>query len=308
MVDTSLLSRKPAMSVADSLSRLSRTQLAVLLEAVAIGLSLLPFIQGLGLLWSLVMLALGLLVFVDEQRASGNPLPPWLDWVEQLPNQLWHPRLHLAFTLLTLAHAVQQFGFGLTPPLWLLAAWLAGSAQVRRQLAVIPPGDSSWGAMRKARRLWTLVALGVCLVAFQLPWFKYGGHYQGAIESRYVSQNPDLLADQPYAGRYRYDYNPTAWYIPAFRFSGRNQEASILALCALFLLTGLMVLKPRPPKNLPWLHVGLAGALSLWWLLADGTQVGRWLFLVGLVVLDVLAVRQFLAQKERHTGPAAPSA
>jgi hypothetical protein len=308
MVDMPLLSRKLAMSVADSLSRLSRTQLAVLLEAVAIGLSLLPFIQGIGLLWSLVMLALGLLVFVDEQRASGRPLPAWLDWVEQLPSQLWHPQLHLVFTLLTLAHAVQQFSFGLTPPLWLLAAWLAGSAQVRRQLAVIPPGDSSWASMRKGPRLWTLVALGVCLVAFQLPWFKYGGRYQGAIESRYVSQDTDVLGDQPYAGRWRNDYNATAWYIPTFRFSGRNQEASILALCTLFLLAGLMVLRSRPPKQLPWLHVGLAGGLTLWWLLADGSEPGRWLFLVGLVTLDVLAVRQFLAYNGRHTGPAAPSA
>lgn len=296
------------MSVAASLSRLSRTQLAVLLEAVAIGLSSLPFIQGLGLLWSLVMLALGLLVFVDEQRASGQPLPHWLHWVEQLPHVLWHPRLHLAFTLLTLAHAVQQFGIGLTPPLWLLAAWLAGAAQVRRQLAVIPAGDASWEAVRKGPRLWVLVALGVCLVAFQLPWAKYGGNYRGAIESRYVSENPDLLVDVPYAGRYRYDYNPTAWYMPTFHFAGRTQDASVFALCTLFLLAGMMLLLRRPPKRLPWLPVALAGGLTLWWLFATGTESGRWLFLVGLVGLDVLAVRQFLAHKARHTGPSAPSA
>jgi hypothetical protein len=226
--------------------------------------------------------------------------------VEQLPNQLWHPRLHLAFTLLSLAHAVQQFGFGLTPPLWLLAAWLAGAAQVRRQLAHIPPGDSSWEAVRKGPRLWVLVALGVCLVAFQLPWAKHGGYYRGAIESRYVSQNPDLLGDVPYAGRWRNDYNATAWYVPTFRFSGRTQDASVLALCTLFLLAGMMVLMRRPPKSLPWLPVGLAGGLTLWWLLANGTEAGRWLFLVGLVALDVLAVRQFLAHNARHTGPAVP--
>ncbi len=294
------------MSVADSLSRFSRTQLAVLLVAAAIGLSVLPFIEGIGLLWSLAMLALGLLVFVDEQRASGQPLPSWLHWVEQLPHQLWHPRLHLVFTLLTLAHSVQQFGIGLTPPLWLLAAWLTGSAQVRQQLAVIPPGDSSWEAVRRSHRLWVLAALGVCLLAFQLPWAKNGGYYRGAIESRYVSQNPDLLADQPYAGRWRNDYNPAAWYVPTFRFSGRNQEASVLALCTLFLLAGMMVLNRRVPKSLPWLPAGLAGGLTLWWLLATGTEPGRWLFLVGLVALDVLAVRQFLAHKARHTGPAAP--
>ncbi|MCY1075304.1 hypothetical protein [Archangium lansingense] len=290
------------MSTATPLSRFSRTQLAVLLEAAAIALSVLPFFQGIGLLWSLVMLALGLLVFVEEQRASGQPLPPWLHWVEQLPPEVWNPSLHLVFTLLTLAHAVQQFGIGLTPPLWLLAAWLAGSEQVRRRLAVFPAGDFSWASVRSGPRLGVLVALGVCLLAFQLPWVKHGGYYRGAIESRYVSEDPDLLGDVPYAGRWRNDYNPVAWYVPEFRYSGRTRQASIAALCALFLLAGSMLFGRRPPEKFPELPVALAAGLSIWWFVVMGNAVGCWLFLAGLVGLDVLAVRQYLAHKARPTG------
>lgn len=281
------------MSVAASPSRFSRTQLAVLLEAAAIGLSVLPFIQGLGLNWSLVMLALGLLVFVEEQRTAGQPLPHWLHWVEQLPPGVWHPWLRPAFTLLTLAHAVHQFGLGLTPLLWLLAAWLAGSEQVRQRLAVLPAGDFSWASVRTGPRFWVLVALGVCLLAFHLPWVKHGGYYRGAIESRYVSDNPDLLGDVPYAGRWRNDYNPAAWYVPEFRYSGRTRQASVFALCLLLLLAGTMLLERRPLEKLPWLPVGLAGGLTLWWLIVPGNAVGCWLFLVGVLGLDVLALRQY---------------
>jgi hypothetical protein len=285
------------MSFASSLQRFSRAQLGALLVATAIALSVLPFVEGIGYFWSLVMLAGSGLVFAAEQRAAGKPLWPPL---EGLPQGVWHPRVRLLFTLLTWAHAVQALDFGIAPLLWLGASWMLGGDLVR---AALPGGL----ALPTGRRRLVVVALGLCLLGFLLPWWSWGGFFRGALESRYVSQTPDLLVDEPYAGHWRNDYNSTAWYVPKMQGKGRNQSFSVSALVALFLLAGLLL--REGPVERPALPLWLAGGLGFWFLvLAEGTGVGRWVFLPGLVLLGVLAFRQFQEHPAAPPVPPAPPA
>ncbi len=282
--------------VTSAASRRSWTQIGALLVSLAIGLSVLPPVAGIGFVWSLVMLAGAVLVLAEERRAAGQPGWPV---VESLPAVTRHPLVPLLFTVLTCAHAALQLGCGVAPPLWLAAAVFLGVEQVRR---LAPPPVSS------GQRLLVLGAAGLCVLSLLLPWTS-GSREFGGWSTRYISQDTNVLADQRFAGTIQNEYNPLAVTRFSYEVAGQNQTLASFAAVALFLLVLVLLWSATlrsVPRSLP---LWLSGGLTFWYLfIANGGEVGSWLFFPGLVVLAILSVRHFSRVRTEQSGVESSSA
>ncbi|HSP78189.1 MAG TPA: hypothetical protein VLQ93_06650, partial [Myxococcaceae bacterium] len=234
----------------------SLTLLGVGLVGAALLLSALPFVSGLGVFWSAVMLLGGALVAVNawrELRTQGvRALPPVL---ENLPEVTRHPRIAQAYALLTCAHALMMLGFGLVPALWLLAAVVLGYEQGQRFLAGQPrrwdtfePGEES---LRFRLHPWVVAGAVLCTLALYVPWARSN--------------------------------------LPLLGGAGREQPLATFTQLALLVLGGL-AMRRRGLASVPILvPVLLTVWLTVWFfLMLNPYTPGPWLFLPGLLMLDAV--------------------
>jgi hypothetical protein len=280
--------------------RLPGRSLALLgagLVALAILLSALPFFSGLGLVWSVVMLAGGVLVGARELHAAGRPLPEPVVRAARLAE---HPYFLPGFTVLTFVHAFLTLSVGLVPLLWLAAAVVLGYDQ-RRAFAASVAEQGTLSPEARSLGLWVLLGSLVCAVSLFLSWGYHGGYYLGGmepVEVRTYSQDGYLPTIQD--KHYEYRYNMWSNLIPLRATSGRGRPFAVgvvLALGGLVMLT-----RVRHASVPPWVLPSLAAAVTLWGLTGLASYRGPWVFLAGALIIDAVVARDFLRRPRAGSG------
>jgi hypothetical protein len=273
--------------------RLPGRSLALLgagLVALAVLLSMLPFFEGIGVGWSLVMLAGALLIGARELHSAGRLLPAP---VIQAARVAEHPLFLPAFTVLTFVQAILTLSFGIVPLLWLLAAVVLGYDQ-RREISswVAEQGAPSPADKRLGR--WVLGGALVCVVALFFSWgYAGGGYFLGGIQQ---VRERDITMDgfvREYQDRYSYRFTPMMNWVPAYAASGRGRplvSGVLLGLGGLVVLTRGRRIRSALP---PWVLPVLAGFVTLWGLAGLASTLGPWLFLAGAILVDVAVFRDF---------------
>ncbi len=271
--DPKLLERIPGRSV--SIAGLGSMAMAILL-------SMLPMFDGIGLGWSLVMLIGGALTAFLELRTGGVRLPE-----VKLPAALSSPLIPPLFAALVAMHAFQLLGLGLVPLLWLISAVLLGYDQYRKAI-LAPQGFGRFLDFKQAwrgYRRYLVLGPGLCLLSLFFTWGAPSSYLMGGYDYNYrYNSNTGSYG-------YQYDYNIAKYYMPGFEFSGRSQGWVIWAEAALL---GLLIVAAyrsvgTMPTRVRAVAIGLAGWLSLWWLLHANLHLGGVLFLLGLLAI-LLAV------------------
>ncbi len=257
------------------------------LVAAAIGLSALPWFSGIGLVWSVVMLAGAGAVALVELAGHGVDVPE-----EKLPAALRHPLVPAAYAALVLLHAFLLFRVGIVPLTWTAAAGLLAYDQHRRAAAA-PDGFVHRFDVRRAwhgyRRNVT-AGVGVCLASLFMTWGQTSGYWSGGYSYNYAYRT-DGAGNGGYA--YDYDYTPMQSYWPGWEVSGRNQSFAMLAVALLLALVLWASLRPSEGTGRLRASAGvaMAGALALFWLLAAKDGAGSLLFLAGLATIGHAAFR-----------------
>lgn len=246
--------------------------------AGAIVLSLLPGFSGIGPVWSVLMLAGGAVVAVDELRDAGHPLPG-----VRLPGPLTHPLVPPVFAAMVAVHAFHLLRVGIVPLLWLGAAFLLCWDQFRKTL-LAPEGFGRHFDFHRAwhgYRRYVVLGAGLCLLSLFLTWGESSGWLGGGYDYNYRYQGGGEYG-------YQYDYNPAKYYYPGFSLSGRNQSLALLAEAALFALLVWAAYRGagEAARRADIVALGLAGFLTLWWLVNLEGTLGVLVFLVGIAAVD----------------------
>lgn len=258
----------------------SLTLLGLGLVGLALLLSLLPFVMGIGLIGSGVMLLAGALVAVNEWRIISQPelqvpgsaplrrLSPSL---ENLPGDTQHPAIAQTFALLTCTYALLMLGFGFVSLVWMLAALMLGYDQGRIYFADGPAEDSDMVGFHGPRlHRWVVVGVVICSFSLLLAWGRGTPHASG--------------------------------------LSGAEQPLSVLTQGSLLLLACSAV-KHRGLSALHPLALILMGVwLTLWFfLMMSPYAVGPWFYLPGLLVLDAVIVFHLVRLSRGDTPAEAPA-
>lgn len=282
--------------------RLPGRSLALLgagLVALAVLLSVLPFFSGIGVGWSLVMLAGSVLVGARELHAAGRALP---DPVVRAARWAEHPLFLPVFTVLTFVHAILTLSLGLVPLLWLLAAVVLGYDQ-RRTLASFMAEEGAPAVAERQLARWVLGGAVVCVVALFFSWgYRGGGYFLGGIQQVHER---DTIMDgftQYHEDRYSYRFTPMMNWAPAYGYSGRGRplvSGVLLGLGGLVVLTRGRRIRSAAP---PWVLPVLAGIVTLWGIAGLSSYLGPWLFLAGVILVDVAVVRDFQRRPRSSAG------
>ncbi|MFP2907601.1 hypothetical protein ACLESD_21635 [Pyxidicoccus sp. 3LFB2] len=280
------------------------------LVATAVLLPALPVVGGtIGLPWSLVMLAGSVLLGAREWRAAGRPVPPVLERLAQVAS---HPAFLPLFTGLTLTFAFLALGLGLVPVLWLAAAVVLGYVQWRVfqvSSASAPELRPHPGAARFKR--FVLAGAAVCTLSLLFSWgagvdsrLSLGGY--GYEVSRVTEVDSSGRPTGASWDEWNYGWRSNITNTPyVYRTSGRVRAGAPLAVMSLLALA-LLALVPRARASVaPLLPLGLAALLTVWGLLGLSARLGPWLFLLGVLAIDVAVVREFL-QSRGAGGPGTP--
>jgi hypothetical protein len=234
----------------------SLTMLGLGLVALALLLSLVPFVAGIGRIGSSVMLLAGVLVALNEWRGVNPPgtLPPSL---ENLPEETQHPGISQAFAALVCTHALLMMGFGLVSILWLLAAIVLGFDQGRRFFAFTEEDELEAGPFRQGMESWVVVGASVCTFSLLLAW---------------VHSNK-----------------------PGLGLSGAEQPLATFTQLTLVLLAAFALHRRGLSALHPIVLIIMGVWLPLWFFLNMSVYtVGPWLFLLGLLMIDAVIVAHFL--------------
>ncbi|HET6765347.1 MAG TPA: hypothetical protein VFH27_16790 [Longimicrobiaceae bacterium] len=292
--------------VLDHVPGRSLTLAGVGVMAVAIVLSWLPGWYGVGLPWSVLMLALGAAVAVRELKAAGREV----SGAERLPPVLGHPLLPPAFAALVALHALRLLGFGIVQGLWLVAALLLGYDQYRRAAASRAGLAGRWDLRQawRGNRRWIALGVGLCVLSLFFTWASASGHFTGGRSYNYAYRS-DSNGNSGYA--YGWDYNPVQSYWPGYDMSGRNQGLVMLAMIALLALL-LWAASRRsaeadgsaPRKASPLVPGLLLGFLFLWWWTHAENGAGVWMFALGWAMTVFGVVRLSRGEEEGRWDPA----
>ena len=219
--------------------RLPGRSLALLgagLVALAVLLSVLPFFSGIGVGWSLAMLAGSLLVGARELHAAGRALPAP---VVQAARWAEHPLFLPVFTVLTFVHAILTLSIGIVPLLWLIAAVVLGYDQ-RRTLASFMAEQGAPAAVERQAGAVGVGGHAAVRGALFFSWgYGGGGYFAGGIQQVHER---DIIMDgfgREHEDRFSYRYNPMMNFVPAYEASGRGRP---LVSGVLLGLGGLVVL------------------------------------------------------------------
>ncbi|HEX5745295.1 MAG TPA: hypothetical protein VFZ09_03565 [Archangium sp.] len=241
----------------------SLTLLGLGLVVLALLLSVIPFVQGIGFLGSVVVLPWAALVAVNEWRLISSPeaqepgsrpvrpLPPAL---ASLPRDTRHPGIAQTFALLICTSAVLMLGFGPISLVWMLAGAVLGYDQGWRYFAD-RDGDSD-GMEDTGPRLhrWVVAGVVLCTFALLLPW------------TRGTLRVPGL--------------------------SGGDMPLSTHSLFTLLLLACSGVRHRGLSAFHPLLLILAAIWLVMWFMLnMSPYAVGPWFFLPGLLAVEAAIVR-----------------
>jgi hypothetical protein len=264
------------------------------LMGVAIALTLLPLFSGIGPVWSVLMLAGGLVVAAGELRAAGKPLPG-----VRIPPALQSPLVAPAFAALVSLHAFQLLRVGIVPLLWVAAAVLLGWDQARK--ARLAP--ESFGRRFDLALAWrgyrrnVSAGVALCMTSLFFTWGASSGYFTGGYSYNYAYRSD---GSGNYGYGYAYDYSPAQYYWPGWEMSGRNQSFAILIEAILLALVVWAALR-REGQGSPAFRLFAPSAglvLFGWWWMNASSGIGIWLFFAGLVSIGSGAFRILRGEDE----------
>jgi hypothetical protein len=275
--------------------------------ALAIVLSWLPRWSGIGLPWSVLMLALGAAVAVGELKRAGREVAA----ADRLPAPLAHPLVPPAFAALVALHAIRLLGLGIIELLWLVAALLLAYDQYRKADRSATGLGGRFDPRRawRGNRRWITIGALTCIVSLFFQWGSQSGHFSGGMSYNYAYRT-DYSGNSGYA--YAWDYNPMQSYWPGYQWSGRNQGGVMLAEIALLALvlwaaTRKKVsdteLEPVPARPSPVVPGLLLAFLFVWWWTHAEDGGGVWLFALGWSLVTFGVVRLSRGEEEGRWDP-----
>lgn len=243
--------------------------------AAAILLSATPWFYGIGLLWSIVMLAGGALVAIMELQGAGVRI----QGTEAIPPSLFHSLLPPLFAGLVAIHAFLLLSIGIIPILWVAAAGLLVYDQYQKALRA---PDSygrffDWRLVWQGYRRYLAIGVALCLLSLFFSWSATAGHWSGGYESRYSSSY----------GGYVSEYNVAKYYWPGWDISGRSMSFVTFAVAALVALVGWSAYRggAAAPAWFKQAGLGLGGVLLLFWVVNLGSEIGVLIYLIGLLLI-----------------------
>ncbi|NBD10089.1 MULTISPECIES: zinc ribbon domain-containing protein [Corallococcus] len=279
------------------------------LVAAAVLVPVLPFVGGgLGLSWAALMLVASGMLGAREWSAAGRALPPALapvvKWAE-------HPAFLPLFTALTVTQAFLSLELGVAPLLWVLAAVVLGSVQWRAFRAS-PMGEASLprrpGEVRLKR--WVFAGVAACALGMLLPW---SASWTGSlVPTARMERQRDITIDNNFAWDIQEHHT---WKFNTLVFpastpgagTGRGRLGAtgvVLGLLALGVLASVRRAREAVPSALPAL---LAGLITLWALTGLSARPGPWLFLLGILAVDVAVAREGLGPRREAPPPEPPA-
>ncbi|MDY7230736.1 hypothetical protein [Hyalangium rubrum] len=265
----------------------SPTVLGIALQLVALGLSIIPALAGVGPFWSFAMLLGSILVVARELRAAGETAMAWI------PESLHPPLVPALYTALSVGLCLPMLEFSVQPLLWIGGTVLLARDQWRK-VFLGPQGYAQRfdpRSLLRVPRVLALAGVAVCMLALLFPWinidFGRAGAAASSIAGR-VDTSPRPFGDVVYSGLE--DVHTTG--------ASRPVASTIqLALLAVLVITML-----RPEEDRPeWLRFVPAGltVIALAWVLMNmRLKVGPIMFLAGLIPVGLMAVMTALGRDE----------
>ncbi|WP_224362231.1 hypothetical protein [Hyalangium versicolor] len=257
----------------------SPTVLGVLLHMVALFLSILPFLAGVGPFWSAVVIAGGALMIAREYRAA-NETNPLLDWI---PESLQPRVLPVVYSGLAVAIALPMLELSIQPLLWAGGTVLV----LRDQWGKVFEGPDGYADLFEPRaavrgmRVLATAGIAVCLLALFFTWTVAGEVANG---------------QSVYGGA------------GGLAVSGFELSMSSTVEIGLMAILALLMLRPEVERPV-WLRFVPAGVMviALVWVLVNmHMKVGPIVFLAGLVPVGLVAVFQALGRDEAAPAGEAP--
>jgi hypothetical protein len=269
--------------------------LGVILHMVALGLSILPTMAGLGPFWSFVMVMGGLLVVAREYRRENIP-NVFLDWVPESYTSSIVPTLYSA---LAIGFVLPMMELSVQPLLWIFGTFLVAGHQWDKVFtdrgglaAIFDPFMLGRGS-----RILALAGVCVCMMTLFFTWKTVEA--PAVTNMGYLSAQdrirPINIPRPPPDSLYTQTEPPTS-----------GMDLPIGATIELGLLAILVVLMIRPQVDRPeWLRFLPAGvtAIALAWVLVNmRLKPGPMLFLVGLVPIMLVSLIQALGRDDLVPG------
>lgn len=273
----------------------SPTVLGVILHMVAMGLSILPTMAGLGPFWSFVMVMGGLLVVAREYRRENIP-NVFVDWV---PESLYPSIVPTLYAALAIGFLLPMMELSVQPLLWIPGTVLVAGHQWDKVFtdrgglaAIFDPLQLGRGA-----RILALVGTLVCLMALFFTWKTVEAPAVTSIGYLTAQDRirPINMPRPPPDSVYTEVEPPT---------SGMNLP--IGATIEVGLLAILMLLMIRPQVDRPvWLRfvpMGITAICMAWVLVNMRMKVGPIMFLVGMVPVGLISALQAVGRDDLDHG------
>ncbi|MBZ4372139.1 zinc ribbon domain-containing protein [Corallococcus interemptor] len=266
------------------------------LVAAAVVAPVLPFVGGgLGLPWSVLMLVGAGMLGAREWVAAGRKLPDAL-----VPVVKWaaHPAFLPMFTALTVTQAFLSLGFGVAPLLWVLAAVVLASVQWRafKASSLAEPSLTKRPADVRLKR-WVFAGVAACAVGLLLPW----SSAWSLVPTAHLQRERNITIDDNFAWDIQdndtWKFNTLVLPSGQGAGTGRGRLGAtgvVLGLLALGVLGSVRRAREALPSVVPPV---LAGLITVWALTGLSAKLGPWLFLLGILAVDVAVAREWLGHR-----------
>ncbi|MGE6760173.1 zinc ribbon domain-containing protein [Corallococcus interemptor] len=266
------------------------------LVVAAVVVPVLPFIGGgLGLPWAALMLVGAGMLGAREWLAAGRKLPDAL-----VPAVKWaaHPAFLPMFTALTVTQAFLSLGLGVAPLLWVLAAVVLGFVQWKAFQAspLAEPSLTRRPADVRLKR-WVFAGVAACAVGLLLPW----SSAWTVVPTAHLQRERNITIDDNFAWDIQdhdtWKFNSLVLPAAQGAGTGRGRLGStgvVLGLLALGVLGSVRRAREALPPVVPAV---LAGLITVWALTGLSSRPGPWLFLLGILAVDVAVAREWLGPR-----------
>jgi hypothetical protein len=267
----------------------SPSVVAVGLHGVALALSIIPALAGVGPFWSFVMMVGIGLVVTRELHVAGER-PPLFD---VLPKMLQSPAVTAVYTGLSVGLCLPMLEISVQPLLW-----LGGTALlVRDQWGKVFTGPRGYlrlfdpHSLVRSQRIMALVGVTLCMMALFFPWVAPTVPRGNTSTS---SRSSELLRvfDSVYSD------------VDELHTLGIDRPVASTVALGLLALLVLSMLRPEVdrPEWLRFVPIGFSVIALAWVLVNMKMRMGPIMFLAGLVPVGLIAVMTALGRYELGHG------
>ncbi|WP_223639062.1 zinc ribbon domain-containing protein [Corallococcus sp. EGB] len=267
------------------------------LVTAAVLVPVLPFVSGgLGLPWAVLMLVGAGMLGAREWVAAGRKLP---DALEPVVKRAAHPAFLPMFTALTVTQAFLSLGLGVAPLLWVLAAVVLGFVQWRAfKASPLAEPSLTWRPADVRLKRWVFAGVAACAVGLLLPW----SSAWSLVPTAHLQRERNITIDDNFAWDIQDNdtWRFNTLVLPSGQGAGTGRgrlgaTGVVLGLLALGVLGSVRRAREALPSVVPAV---LAGLITVWALTGLSSRPGPWLFLLGILAVDVAVAREWLGHRD----------